>query len=565
MSEPQEVGKVNWCDVLGFTHLFRGFALAIHPHKMTLALAGLILAYAGGRVMDGFTPDNVYRREITQYANVDGTDFRNWKEKLDQDRVATFERSARKFAETEEQASQIAGSSDAFDRILKGYRKDIEEQKRHLKDGVRERIADIEKRYEGSRERIKESDRDDKEERLNELLTAHRTKRDRINGELRDRLDQKEIEFEEEIDQLRMSQRHGVFQVLMAHEIAAFNDAIQAIFPSSLISGLTGSDPSDRGVLRCLIDALHGPLWLLAHHPFYFVFFAILWLAIWALFGGAICRIAALHAARDEKISAPAALQFSMSRFFSFLFAPLIPLGIIAIIGFVLVVVSFITQVKYLTSLVSILMFLPYLAGFIMALVLVGGASGVTLMHPTIAAEGTDSFDAVSRAFSYVYSQPWRLGLYTVVAFIYGAICYLVVRLFAFLILRMTHFFLAFGQYPRMEDGQSKIDHMWTAPTYWDLHKPVIDPVEPLGIFFIDIWVYLLIAIVASFVVSYFFSSSTLIYFLLRKHVDATDLEDVYLEEESEQPAEPSPDVATAEPTSEPEGEKPNQADSPTT
>ena len=42
-----------------------------------------------------------------------------------------------------------------------------------------------------------------------------------------------------------------------------------------------------------------GPVWLMRHHPVYFVIFTLLFLTVWAIFGGAICRIAAVDVARD--------------------------------------------------------------------------------------------------------------------------------------------------------------------------------------------------------------------------------------------------------------------------
>ncbi len=43
-------------------------------------------------------------------------------------------------------------------------------------------------------------------------------------------------------------------------------------------------------------------------------------------------------------------------------------------------------------------------------------------------------------------------------------------------------------------------------------------------------WIYSLWGLVAAFVVSFFYSASSIIYFLLRREVDLTDIEDVYVE-----------------------------------
>ena len=77
-----------------------------------------------------------------------------------------------------------------------------------------------------------------------------------------------------------------------------------------------------------------------------------------------------------------------------------------------------------------------------MTLVCSGTVGGFNLMYPTVAVEGSDSFDAISRSFSYVFARPWRMLWYTVVAVVYGALCYLFVRYFIYVMLAVTHFFV---------------------------------------------------------------------------------------------------------------------------
>src|SRR5204862_6458076 len=47
---------------------------------------------------------------------------------------------------------------------------------------------------------------------------------------------------------------------------------------------------------------------------------------------------------------------------------------------------------------------------------------GWPLMSATISAEGTDSWEAVSRSYSYVYQAPWHYIWYSLVALAYGAV-----------------------------------------------------------------------------------------------------------------------------------------------
>ena len=55
-----------------------------------------------------------------------------------------------------------------------------------------------------------------------------------------------------------------------------------------------------------------------------------------------------------------------------------------------------------------------------------------------------------------------------------------------------------------------------------------------LGAWLIWIWVILTICLMGAYVISYYFSVNTLIYYLLRNDVDATEMDDVYLEQPEE-------------------------------
>ena len=77
-------------------------------------------------------------------------------------------------------------------------------------------------------------------------------------------------------------------------------------------------DPFDA-VWGFIVD---GPMWLWSTHWFFALIYTAYFLLIWSVFGGAISRIAAVHVARDEKISVRHALSFSTSKAVSFIFAP---------------------------------------------------------------------------------------------------------------------------------------------------------------------------------------------------------------------------------------------------
>ena len=305
-----------------------------------------------------------------------------------------------------------------------------------------------------------------------------------------------------------------------------------------------------------VVDAIRSffvfaPLWAMRHHPVFFTIFFLYFLAVWSIFGGAIARIAAVHVARDEKISIRQALRFSTNKFLSFLSAPIIPLLIVVAVGLVIAVGGFLCNIPFLGPIIiGVFFFLALVAGFVMTLVLLGTAGGFNLMYPTIAVEGSDSFDAISRSFSYLYARPWRMAFYSGVAILYGSICYLFVRYFLYLMLSMTHYFVGLFIF-RHADNQARLwGAMWPSPSAigrltYDVNFLPLGAGEKAGAFLVMIWVYLAIGLLGAFAISFYFSANTIIYFLMRHEVDATELDDVYLEQSDDEFADTAPAMTT--------------------
>ena len=131
-------------------------------------------------------------------------------------------------------------------------------------------------------------------------------------------------------------------------------------------------------------------------------------------------------------------MNFSVGKLLSFASAPVIPIVIVVVIGLLLAVASLIGNLPLIGPItVGALFVVALVAGFVMTLVLLGTAGGFNLMYPTISVEGSDSFDAISRSISYVYAQPWRMLFYTGVAVVYGAITYMFVHVFIWMMLSM--------------------------------------------------------------------------------------------------------------------------------
>ena len=136
--------------------------------------------------------------------------------------------------------------------------------------------------------------------------------------------------------------------------------------------------------------------------------------------------------------------------------------------------------------------------------------------------------DALGRSYSYFYQRPERAVFYGFLAVIYGALVWVLVYLLLYLALFATHGFVSIGF--------SDLDKMWAAPRMGALFvvPTAVAPLEgslrsTVTPFAIKVWVNLVIALAYGYLVSYFFTASTNIYYLLRYHVDDTEFDDVYV------------------------------------
>ncbi|MCH9023204.1 MAG: hypothetical protein IID32_10645, partial [Planctomycetes bacterium] len=290
------------------------------------------------------------------------------------------------------------------------------------------------------------------------------------------------------------------------------------------------------------IDSIRGFCWIITCHPIFAIFLILLTLCTWSLFGGAICRMAAVQFARDDRLGPIPALRFSLSRMLSLIIAPLTPIAFIGMVSLLILAGGFVAAIPAIGEIMAGLLFpLALIAGIFIALAIIGLVAGVNLMYPTIAVEGSESLDSLSRSFSYVYTKPWRMGFYTALAVGYGAVCYLFVRLFAFLLLMSVRIPLVSMNLDSSSAGdvRGKLDAIWPAPDFGHLHPNInymaLGFSESIGAFFIWFWVVIVSCIVLAFVISFFFSANTVIYFLMRKQVDRTDYEEVFFEEDPDE------------------------------
>jgi hypothetical protein len=313
--------------------------------------------------------------------------------------------------------------------------------------------------------------------------------------------------------------RTGVFSTMWGFVATKLHRAVYSLFELDI-----------AGINKNMAYCFRATVWAVRYHFLYCLTFFIIILAVLAVAGGAICRIAALQFARGEKPGLTEALRFSSKRFANFFVAPSVPLIGIAIFGSFVWLLGFVGTFRWCELIIAFFMPLALLAGVAIALIAIGAIAGFNLMFPAVAYDGCDCFDACARAFHYVYSRPWKIAFYSAIAAVYGAVCYVVVRCFAFLVLRATYTALDVGIKGNYVEG-NKLVRIWSVPALVDLINPSVPGpgwTEKLAAYVIYAWLLLVLGLVISFIVSFYFSANTIIYALIRNWTDHTDIEQIY-------------------------------------
>ena len=302
---------------------------------------------------------------------------------------------------------------------------------------------------------------------------------------------------------------------------------------------------------------------------FYLLLITLWTLIVWALFGGAITRIAVLQLAGKDGIGVRESLRFVMSRYAHYVAAPLVPLAFVAGITVIMMLFGLIHLIPFIGDLFDgVLWPVPMLLGFAQALLLVG-LIGYPLMYPTISAEGSDTFDALSRSYNYVYQSPWAYLWAGAVAIAYGVLVVFFVGFMGSTVVYLTKWSLS--QTPGTEYfANRRVDHLFIkAPASFDWHDLLVDQPElknyaprsvqadyirdhigwwnQLSATLVGMWLKLVLLFVVGFGYSYFFTSGTMIYLLMRQRVDDTEIDEVYTDDEfMDEPVMPPPSAPAA-------------------
>jgi hypothetical protein len=567
------VNGVQWHNVLDFTHMFRGFRLAMNPAKLLMAILAILLIYAAGRLFDACWGPQVYPNEMTAFQNRSAEEFRTWR-----NNQVSVQKS---------NLDDLLDRAASFDSTLTYDRR--QELREHPTAAFGALKAAYHLRFSNEVE-VLQKNRGDAEKIVTDL---HSGKLDQTPAEIEQagRKASSERLFDS-VQKAHAAAGSGIFDTFLMFELDEFDKLVEntlafvRIAPihtnsrslaesldagSALSGGLLSKDPdriwrSDT-VAGCIANmVVTGPSWLftgagpMTYRPenadtwggwIKMVLYRLVYLAsltvlvifslvVLAFTGASIARLSAVELAGMERPLLIDIFRFAGRRLWSFIRAPIAPFLILLGVGLTLTIGGLIGAIPFIGPiLLGILFFVTIAVCFVLMLLLLGIIGGFNLLYPTIAVEGADSFDAMSRSFAYVYARPWRLIFYTIISLVYGVITFIFVSFVAYLILMLAHTFTGwglnvFGYHYGVYSGVSKMETIWPEPRFMHLVNPInwyaMSWSEYFGAIILHFWVFLLISGIGAYVISYYFSSHTIMYLLLRRAVDGQSIREVYVE-----------------------------------
>lgn len=242
-----------------------------------------------------------------------------------------------------------------------------------------------------------------------------------------------------------------------------------------------------------------------------------LWtLLVWGLFGGAMTRIGIVRFGVEEREGTVEAVQFAARRLFSYVVAPLFPFfGILIVLIYV---APFGWMMRWDTGLLiaGVLWGFVLLGGLMAAILLLGLLVGWPLMWGATSAEKMgDVFEANQRCYSYVFGCPLRYLFYAAVALLLGSLGFLLVEYFAEWVIQLSYWAVSWtGTDLRQLLGQPA-------------NRPTMSAAA--GLSAVSIFNALVLTIASAFRYSFFWTAAAVIYLLMRRDVDMTELDDIYV------------------------------------
>ncbi len=260
----------------------------------------------------------------------------------------------------------------------------------------------------------------------------------------------------------------------------------------------------------------------------YFLFGTACSMAIWSFIGLAIARVCLLRITRNETIGIDDAFDFAFDHWLSSFGGVSIPMVAAFALCIPGALLGLLMTFDFGAAVVSLLWPLVLVFSTAMALLLLGLTYAWPLIVSSAACEGQNSFDAMTRSYAYVFQRPLHCLGYAVVAMLFGGFCWLIVANLSGSIIDLSYWATSWGanraggDTPRIEVLQGLVSNTETSS----------EMMLSFSQNTIGFWNGLIRTIAASFLYGLFWCMASAVYLLLRKDVDDTEMDEIYIVDE---------------------------------
>ncbi len=243
-------------------------------------------------------------------------------------------------------------------------------------------------------------------------------------------------------------------------------------------------------------------------------------LLVWGLFGGAITRIAVVQLGREERVGLVESLRFSLRHLGWNFAAPIFPLAGVFICTLPIALLGFAMRFDLGVAVVGLIWLLVLLGGAAIVVLVLGLAFGWPLMWPAISAEESgDAFEAFSRSYAFTLNRPLNYLFYAVLVIVYGLLCWLLVWALATGTINAAYWAASWGA------GNVRIAEVIAPP---ETRSFLLGS----GAALVHLAVLVVRVIATGFNYAFFFSAASAVYLCLRRDVDRTEIDEVFMDGE---------------------------------
>ncbi len=267
---------------------------------------------------------------------------------------------------------------------------------------------------------------------------------------------------------------------------------------------------------------------------------------VWSFVGLAITRVCLLRLTRNEHFGLDDAFEFAMEKWLTTAGAIGIPLAAVAVLCIPTFLIGLFMGFDIGVMLVGVFWFIVLLLAIAMSLLLLGLMFGWPLMVASVAAESQNSFDAMTRSYAYTFQRPLHYAFYMLIAILFGGFCWMIVGTLTQGVVQMAYWSTSWGTGLYGSDRIDVIQGYLPGPANLPTPPALATAVDggntevmvsgskslEVGRGLIGLWNAFVKTLAAAFIYGLFWCQAAAIYLLLRKDVDETEMDEIYVADE---------------------------------